>query len=86
MLLYQLTSKLSARIILLALAAISLSVTAEAEGPNFRGIGFLPETDRSEAYGVSDDGSAVAGWSMFTSPEAAYWTDESGLQGLGIFP
>ncbi len=70
---------------LLALAAITPTVTTVADGPSFQGIGFLPGTDRSEAYGVSDDGSTVTGWGMTPTPlEALLWMDDGGLMGMGM--
>ncbi|UCC30777.1 MAG: hypothetical protein JSU86_00585 [Phycisphaerales bacterium] len=65
-------------------------------GPTFEGLGDLPGGFcESEAWGISEDGITVAGWSWSGDPdlgdgplgfEAMRWDRDTGIQGLGGLP
>ncbi|MGH7132160.1 MAG: GC-type dockerin domain-anchored protein [Phycisphaerales bacterium] len=63
------------------------ALPATAQPPTITNLGILPLTSSSAGYGISDDGSAVCGYS---SNSAFRWTDPAaggaGLQNLGFLP
>ena len=77
---------------LLALLVQSTGQPVAAQEASFMGLGDLPGGDfYSVAFGVSDDGTTVVGWSrgpdpgipFRTSYEAFRWTEAEGMVGLG---
>ena len=84
---------MGSRVLLCAVLG-GVGLPALAAGPRaaqFQGLGCVSQNWlESQAYGVSADGSAVAGWSFagdefgYLTWEAFRWTAESGMQGLGF--
>jgi probable HAF family extracellular repeat protein len=70
-----------------ALATTLISAMAWSAPPSFQGVGHLPGSDRSQAHGVSSDGSVVVGYVRSgDNYEAFRWTSTSGMQELGSLP
>src|SRR2546429_9776176 len=70
----------------LASALVVTSYNVCLAAPTFRGLGFLPGGGdlRSEAYGLSADGTVAVGFSSSPSGIQAFrWTAAGGMQGLG---
>jgi len=60
-----------------------------AESSGYMGLGFLPgaQSLRSNAWGISGDGSVVVGDSLGPKGEEAFrWTESDGMVGLGFLP
>jgi probable HAF family extracellular repeat protein len=78
----------------LALGLAILTASGAAAAASFQGLGFLPGyTTESEAFGVSADGTTVAGVSAFfdfineVERQQGYrWTAAGGMQGIGDLP
>jgi probable HAF family extracellular repeat protein len=74
------------------LAGVGMPPLAAAQpAAQFQGLGCISQNWlESQAYGVSADGNAVAGWSYsgddfgYLTWEAFRWTREGGMQGLGF--
>ena len=73
---------------LIALSFVFIFAGQLATAAQFIPLGTLPGNDHSFAFGVSDDGSVVAGRSRFVNAtaQAFRWTDETGMVGLGALP
>jgi len=70
-------------------AGCAVSISAAGLGASFTGVGFLPNTQASYAWGVSADGVVVGeSTDLLTggSAEAFRWTESGGMVGLGFLP
>src|SRR5215216_5735662 len=81
--------------VILVAALHAQTITTEAGGagsikdqsPAFRGLGFLPGYNLSDALSVSADGSVVAGYVTTSDKAQAFrWTANTGIVGLGVLP
>jgi probable HAF family extracellular repeat protein len=70
---------------LLFTTVLVLVLTATGFAASFQGLGDLPGgAYKSEAYGISSDGSVVVGYSPGTTLQAAFrWTAEGGIVSVG---
>ena len=66
----------------LSASFLSFSYQAYASPQSF-GLAVVSPRVHSIAWGLSEDGSTVSGYSYGSSPEAFRWTSEGGMVGLG---